>query len=309
MSRRRSGPSIALRVVVPLLAVLAGGAFAVATERARFRRPPPEDRRSFAASLRPAELTPLPPMAVALRDDHRVESAAPAAAAAPASDCPDEMELVAGRYCPRVSERCLEWARDDRRRCLRFADPTRCVGHRRSMRFCMDRYEWPNRRGELPQVMTTWNEAAAACRAAGRRLCTQDEWTFACEGEEMLPYPYGYERADGACTVDHRARAPDRVLLGSSDRAVSFAEAARVYEAAPSGSAGQCVSPFGVYDLVGSVDEWTVNTSGVPFRSALKGGWWGRIRGRCRPATLAHNEAFRYYQIGFRCCANVPRRP
>jgi hypothetical protein len=221
-----------------------------------------------------------------------------------ATRCPAGTVLVEGEYCPRLAERCLQWADDDRRRCLRFAQPMRCVGRRRRMAFCMDRYEWPNARGARPAVMVTWLEAEQLCRGAGRRLCTQDEWTFACEGEQMLPYGYGFSREPDRCTVDHFATMPDRTVLDHARHDQALAEAERVYEASPSGSHPGCTTPFGAYDLVGNVDEWTVNESGWPFRSALKGGWWGRIRGRCRPATLAHYERFRYYQIGFRCCAD-----
>jgi sulfatase modifying factor 1 len=66
----------------------------------------------------------------------------------------------------------------------------------------------------------------------------------------------------------------------------------------------RCVSWAGIHDMTGNVDEWTVNESGTPYQSALKGGWWGHIRARCRPATTSHNEGFVYYQIGFRCCAD-----
>jgi formylglycine-generating enzyme len=58
--------------------------------------------------------------------------------------------------------------------------------------------------------------------------------------------------------------------------------------------------------MTGNVDEWVVHEGGKPFKSALKGGYWGRVRDRCRPATTAHNEAFAYYQIGFRCCSDAP---
>jgi sulfatase modifying factor 1 len=59
--------------------------------------------------------------------------------------------------------------------------------------------------------------------------------------------------------------------------------------------------------MVGNVDEWVNNESqgGKPFRSGLKGGYWGPVRTRCRPMTTAHDETFRYYQIGFRCCAGA----
>jgi sulfatase modifying factor 1 len=64
----------------------------------------------------------------------------------------------------------------------------------------------------------------------------------------------------------------------------------------------RCVSPFGVHDMTGNVDEWVVNEKGEPYRSGLKGGYFGKIRAQCRPMTTDHNEWFRFYQVGFRCC-------
>jgi hypothetical protein len=58
--------------------------------------------------------------------------------------------------------------------------------------------------------------------------------------------------------------------------------------------------------MTGNVDEWVVNESGKPYQSGLKGGYWGPVRTRCRPMTTVHGEDFSFYQIGFRCCSDVP---
>jgi hypothetical protein len=217
--------------------------------------------------------------------------------------CPESMQLVEGDYCLNVEQRCLEWLDpEEQMRCARFA-PTVCYGsRRRHLSFCIDRYEWPNRRGEYPMVRVTWHTARRLCESVGKRLCTEREWTFACEGEQALPYPYGYERDRNACHFDRQTRRPDRARLANP--ATANDEYARLYEAVPSGQYERCVSPFGVHDMTGNVDEWVVNESGRPYRSALKGGWWGPIRARCRPATYSHDENFIYYQIGFRCCSD-----
>jgi formylglycine-generating enzyme len=76
----------------------------------------------------------------------------------------------------------------------------------------------------------------------------------------------------------------------------------------PSGEMDRCASPFGVHDMTGNVDEWVVNESGHPYQSGLKGGYWGPVRDRCRPMTVAHDERFAFYQIGFRCCEDTPSR-
>jgi hypothetical protein len=224
------------------------------------------------------------------------------------SDCPSDMVRVHGSFCPEVEQSCLEWSDDGRARCIRFANPTRCLTRERvSLAFCMDRYEWPNREGVHPDVMVTFDEADSLCRGRGKRLCTEREWTFACEGERMLPYPYGYDRDPYACTIDRWARAPERTLLHNPMTAME--EVARVYEASASGTMPRCRSPFGAMDLTGNVDEWVVNETGWPYASSLMGGFWGRVRTRCRAVTRGHGTNFRYYQIGFRCCDDEGERP
>ncbi len=220
--------------------------------------------------------------------------------------CPDGMLAVRGQYCPEVEQECLAMMPEGYERCARFREPSRCRSRRRRpMAFCIDRYEWPNRSGARPAVWVNWNEAAAHCASRGARLCGEDEWTFACEGEAMLPYPYGYTRDSQACNIDRLARRYDRAALRRGGAAAT-AEIERVWMGEAAGARSTCVSPFGVYDLTGNVDEWTVSSTGVPFQSALKGGWWSRVRTRCRPVTRAHYERFRYYQIGFRCCSDLP---
>jgi len=54
----------------------------------------------------------------------------------------------------------------------------------------------------MAAVMVSWEEARTQCAAIGKRLCTDAEWTLACEGSERLPFPYGYERDASACSID-----------------------------------------------------------------------------------------------------------
>jgi len=216
--------------------------------------------------------------------------------------CPAGMVLVEGAMCANVDQRCLRWLDEPTQlQCAEF-EPPKCSGRRRPIAVCMDRYEYPNTAGVQPVVSVSWYEARRMCNAQGKRLCTESEWTFACEGETFQPYPYGVRRDRRACRIDYQPAAPDHARLRDPRTAVD--ESARLYGALPSGSMPRCVSTEGVHDMTGNVDEWVVNEDGVPFNSALKGGWWGPIRARCRPATTAHNEGFIFYQIGFRCCAD-----
>jgi sulfatase modifying factor 1 len=177
-----------------------------------------------------------------------------------------------------------------------------------SMHFCIDRFEYPNHQGEYPIIAVTWYEAKATCESIGKRLATEDEWTFACEGEEAMPYPYGYVRDDTACVIDRPWKAYHAKNMVNSLRSseTMMRELDHLWQGEASGTRPRCVSPFGVYDLTGNTDEW-VQRSGTwgKYQSVLKGGYWSTVRTRCRPTTRNHAESHYFYQQGFRCASDV----
>jgi sulfatase modifying factor 1 len=227
------------------------------------------------------------------------------------SACAPDMVEVEGDYCPLVDQKCVRWLDPTTKlQCAEFektASSDRCPLSTEHKRFCVDRFEWPNKVGAMPRYMANWFEAKSSCEAAGKRLCTDTEWTLACEGQDRHPYPYGdgFARDDRACNIDKPYIWPrtERIY----DPKTSSDELARLDQREPSGLRTACVSPYGVHDMVGNVDEWVVNVSqsGKPYLSGLKGGYWGPVRTRCRPMTTAHDQTFRYYQIGFRCCGEA----
>jgi formylglycine-generating enzyme required for sulfatase activity len=223
------------------------------------------------------------------------------------SGCPSDMVEVAGDACPWVEQVCIKQVdpkHPERDRCAEFAATAKCVGSAAHRHFCIDRYEWPNQAGVKPVVAIDWFGARDRCAAAGKRLCLDSEWTLACEGQEHLPYPYGSARNAQACNIDKPYILPDDAKW--NDPRTRDAELARLDQREPSGTRDSCVSPYGVFDMTGNVDEWVVNETGReeerPYVSGLKGGYWGPVRDRCRPMTTDHNQTYSYYQIGFRCC-------
>jgi hypothetical protein len=240
-----------------------------------------------------------------------IKPGAPAAPALADEACPANMVEVEGDYCPYVEQKCSRWLDPATKlQCAEFEKPAvegRCFMKTDHKRFCIDRFEWPNKAGEVPVAMASWNDAKASCESIGKRLCSDTEWTLACEGPEHHPYPYGdgYARDGGACNMDkpYVWPNPERVY----DPQTSAAELARLDQREPSGARASCVSPYGVHDMTGNVDEWVVNVSqfGQPHESGLKGGYWGPVRTRCRPMTTGHEQTFRYYQTGFRCCGSA----
>jgi formylglycine-generating enzyme required for sulfatase activity len=209
---------------------------------------------------------------------------------------------------------CTRWLNEEfPERCAEY-DETRWASivakaSQKEMSFCVDRFEYPNVAGQFPWVFVTFNEAADLCAQSGKRLCSEEEWTFACEGEDALPYPYGYRRSPEACVIDRPWRGYDEWKFADRTSGEAMAELDRAWQGEPSGSQPQCRSPFGVYDMTGNVDEWTQSTSNQGYRSILKGGYWGQVRARCRASTRAHGESFAFYQQGFRCCADGPPPP
>jgi hypothetical protein len=246
--------------------------------------------------------------------------------------CAEGMVLVAGNYCPEVNQACLEfheeYVRDEAKkkakrdkgedvgkstvseRCLKYKEPSECLSKARvPMRFCMDRYEWPNQKGELPALLISWTDAKKECEKVGKRLCTEDEFNFACEGEAMLPYTYGYVRDASKCSIDKQYRKREKKLLkyeACLKKPECKRELEKLDQRLPAGSMAACVSPFGVYDLNGNINEWVFRPKEKPpNRSGLKGGWWGPVRGRCRPTVGFHKEEDYGYEEGFRCCKDA----
>ena len=211
--------------------------------------------------------------------------------------CPRDMVLVEGAYCSDVLQSCARWLDDPAlpfARCNEYQKPSRCIGTRSKLRFCIDRYEYTAPGQDLPLNYQSFQRSAAVCEKLGKRLCTESEWTFACEGEEMLPYPYGFTRSS-KCNQDrddlYEANPHRQILADRRERA----------DARP-----ECVSPFGVYNMVGNLDESVLREGREhiePFRNALKGGWWMPARNRCRPATTAHDDYYNDIQVGTRCCS------
>lgn len=207
---------------------------------------------------------------------------------------------------------CVDWIqREYPERCARFDRDAWLAAsaklQRKPVHYCIDRFEYPNLAGQYPLVYVSWYEAVELCEEQGKRLCSEDEWTFACEGEEGRPYPYGdgYVRDPEACVTDQPWTAYDQRAMIPRDGEAAGREMDRLWRGKPSGQPA-CRSVFGVYDMTGNVDEWTTSVRAGERPSILKGGYWGPVRTRCRPTTRSHDQNHTFYQQGFRCCQDAP---
>jgi formylglycine-generating enzyme required for sulfatase activity len=257
-------------------------ALAAACTREAPRKPPIESSTTIAFA---AVVAPAPKEAA---------TTAPKPAA-----CPTGMVLVEGEYCPDVEQKCLEWmdppeSRYHEFRCARYA-PSICKSkERKHLRYCIDATERREEGSEMPRHFMSWTSSKKLCESEGGRLCKESEWIFACEGEEMRPYPYGWERDSTACNVDRSEN------IGRPGRLVDHR--------APVASNPKCASPFDVQDLAGNLEEWTQADNGkkMGWKEVLKGSWWIPSRHGCRQFQVGHNDVYNGAETGTRCCIDAP---
>jgi len=209
--------------------------------------------------------------------------------------CADGMLLVEGMYCPVVEQKCLRYltpyGRYAKFRCAEYAEP-RCLSEqRRPMRFCIDEDEYANPGEQLPANHKSFSDAQRICASQGKRVCSESEWNFACEGEEMRPYAYGRSRDPSACNAD-------RVDILTPRRALRDLRA-------PADSFPRCVSPFGVRNLAGNIEEFVVEDGSDPQDPVMKGAYWLPGRNACRSRQTVHGRHYQGIETGFRCCAEA----
>jgi hypothetical protein len=302
---------------VALLAVVASALLLAPRFRDELR-----DRASGKGTASVSGPTPPAQAASATPEEPRPPPPPPPPAPSPGNEiCPFDMVYVEGIWCPFVSHRCERYLgppKAKRRasvdRCERYRNVRICEGRPHELKFCIDRYEYPNLKGVKPAVMVSYRDAARACRAEGKRLCRAMEWIYACEGKYTQPYATGLVRPPDKCNIDRR---PKTVNWAALERPLDISgELERLDQRVPSGALEACVSPFGVHDATGNVAEWVINTDGHvhrrPFRSALAGGHAERAVATCRYIDAGHGRDFRSHRAGFRCCADAldgrPRR-
>ena len=151
---------------------------------------------------------------------------------------------------------------------------------------------------QVPAFFVSWFDAKAACEKAGKRLCTEAEWVSACQnavavddnnnGEladdmiEGTAYPYGDYHEDRRCWDDHDDDKHRPVYTGEHPA---------------------CVTPTGVYDLVGNVEEWVGDS---PETAVLLGGAWDTPddHARCYRRNDTFGAGYASARTGFRCCSN-----
>ena len=151
---------------------------------------------------------------------------------------------------------------------------------------------------DVEPALASWNEAEAACKKAGKRMCSEEEWVSACTGTpavdentnqmfaddnvEGTMYPYGAFYEAGNC------RDQEDKYKGKAGKTGSMAE---------------CRGPSGLYDMAGNIGEWSGATKET---AGLMGGHMSSgERAACNQRAASFGAGNRNMTTGFRCCADA----
>ena len=184
--------------------------------------------------------------------------------------------------------------------------------------FCIDKYEASrpdatasspgtdnsyatSRPGVMPWMGVSFEDAQAACEAAGKRLCTPSEWELACRGPDDTEYSYGDTYDPTACNgIDAFCYCDSSSQCGDQDPCPfphCYGTCGAAFHPVPTGSFPSCTNGFGVYDINGNVWERVSDGAG-------RGGAFN-----CLDSEALHKCSYvadwglgARSNFGFRCC-------
>jgi formylglycine-generating enzyme len=252
----------------------------------------------------------------------------------PRPPCPEEMVLVAGRFCidryeaSMVDDRTGQMfspfyppALDEMRKAVNGQPWGPAALGRAELRPPVPLLPaWQrqpdakaravSRQGVVPQGYLSKLTARSACTAAGKRLCTLTEWKLACRGEGDTRFPYGSAYRHHACNVHKRHHAAailwGNASLGHWDPRLNQLPVEGSPLLKPTGETATCKSRWGedaIYDMVGNLDEWVDDPS---TKGTFVGGFYARdtVRG-CDAKVSEHPAVFFDFSTGVRCCSDT----
>lgn len=179
---------------------------------------------------------------------------------------------------------------------------------------CIDRYEWPNKKGVLPLVGLSglpeaqdsgkMLDADSLCKSVDKRVCQIEEWISSCKDQNNSDYPWGsaspktFTDANAPCNMLKPVINVNQTLIMNRNQL----EFAKAFQAEPSGFRS-CVSASGAEDMIGNVEEW-VRCPNRKYGWCLMGRFWALPK-KCTDVIDVHVPRWHYYETGVRCCKDL----
>jgi hypothetical protein len=195
--------------------------------------------------------------------------------------CPADMVLVEDRYC---IDR-YEASRPDATAAAPGSDNSRATSR-------PDVVPWSN---------SSLADAAGACLAAGKRLCTALEWETACRGPDRTIYSYGDTYDPVICNgIDTHCHCGPGTTCEAAEPcpyAHCYGTCGAYFHPTATGQFPQCTNSYGVFDITGNVWERVEGGAG-------RGGAFNCLNSenlhRCEYVAAWGSQAISNF--GFRCC-------
>jgi sulfatase modifying factor 1 len=170
-------------------------------------------------------------------------------------------------------------------------------------------------REQHPVVSVSWEDAAAYCRWADKRLPTEAEWEYAARAGTDTLFWWGNENPSGR-RVANIADESAKHLIGGTVQGYTDGYP----RTSPIGSFEP--NPWGLHGMIGNVAEWTQDWYGGSYKTeaqhnpkgpaegkykVIRGASWAVGLLRARSANRDWDTpSYRHDTVGFRCAMDVP---
>ncbi len=153
-------------------------------------------------------------------------------------------------------------------------------------RICIDEELAQDELG-YPQGNFDYYKCNNYCKSRGLRLPTNNEWLVASLGTSKR-----------SCLPDHGPRRPDwNSRREMTDQSFNRQGVRR--------NRNQCVSIYGVKDMVGVLGQWVTHGQARSNRAQFNGGLWPQPASNIFYRTTAHAPGYFDYSIGCRCASDA----